>query len=168
VLPGYAEHLRTGQIDLLILPREVASDVGDFASAPLFDDRFVGIAASDNRAVDGLTLQTFSLLPYLAYKVNGARSHVDKQLDELGVPRNVQMTTESFLIPPLVIAGSPLVAIIHERASTILGPTQGFRTFQLPTELPGIRQELYWHPRRTDDPAHAWLRERICEIAAVT
>jgi hypothetical protein len=25
---------------------------------------------------------------------------------------------------------------------------------------------LWWHPRHTADPAHAWLRARIAEIAA--
>jgi hypothetical protein len=25
---------------------------------------------------------------------------------------------------------------------------------------------LWWNPRRTMDPAHAWLRARIAEIAA--
>jgi hypothetical protein len=26
---------------------------------------------------------------------------------------------------------------------------------------------LWWHPRSTADPAHAWLRERITEVGSV-
>ena len=29
-----------------------------------------------------------------------------------------------------------------------------------------LAQMLWWNPRRTMDPAHAWLRARIAEIAA--
>ena len=32
--------------------------------------------------------------------------------------------------------------------------------------LPPITEMLWWNPRRTMDPAHAWLRARIAEIAA--
>lgn len=33
-------------------------------------------------------------------------------------------------------------------------------------DLPPITEMLWWNPRRTMDPAHAWLRARIAEIAA--
>ena len=33
-------------------------------------------------------------------------------------------------------------------------------------DLPLITEMLWWNPRRTMDPAHAWLRARIAEIAA--
>jgi len=32
--------------------------------------------------------------------------------------------------------------------------------------LPAITEMLWWHRRHTMDPAHAWLRARIAEIAA--
>jgi hypothetical protein len=32
--------------------------------------------------------------------------------------------------------------------------------------LPSITEMLWWNPRHTTDPAHAWLRARIAEIAA--
>jgi hypothetical protein len=31
--------------------------------------------------------------------------------------------------------------------------------------LKPITQTLFWHPRRTNDPAHRWLREQIVEAA---
>jgi hypothetical protein len=33
-------------------------------------------------------------------------------------------------------------------------------------DLSPITEMLWWNPRRTMDPAHAWLRARIAEIAA--
>ncbi len=166
VLADYAQQLRSGRIDMLILPSEVAEDVGDFERAELFADRFIGLASADNPHIDGLTSERFSSLPYLAYRVNGDRSNVDKQLDALGVARNVEMTTESFVVPLLIIAGSDMVAMVHERAIALREPTSGLRTFAPPVPLTPIHQYLYWHPRRSGDPAHAWLRELIVDLAS--
>jgi hypothetical protein len=35
-----------------------------------------------------------------------------------------------------------------------------------PVPLPAITEMLWWHPRHTANPAHAWIRGRIAEIAA--
>lgn len=166
VLPGYSDDLRAGRLDLLILPYEVVEDVADMESAFLFSDRFIGAASQSNHEVDeGLTVEKFSTLPYLAYRVNGERSHVDMQLDDLGVHRNVEMTTESFLIPPLILTESRLISMIHERIGKLLGPMTGLKLFEPPVPLKPINQALFWHPRRTDDPGHRWLREQIIEMA---
>jgi hypothetical protein len=34
-----------------------------------------------------------------------------------------------------------------------------------PIDLPGVVETLWWHSRSTTDPAHAWLRTRIGEVA---
>jgi hypothetical protein len=44
--------------------------------------------------------------------------------------------------------------------------TADVRLLEPPLPLPGIAEMLWWHPRHTADPAHAWLRARIAEIAA--
>jgi DNA-binding transcriptional LysR family regulator len=165
VRTGYSSDLRSGRLDLLILPHEVAEDIGGMESEDLFTDHFVGAASADNAEVDDLTVEKFSSLPYIAYRVNGGSSNVDKQLDALGVQRNVEMTTESFLVPPLILAGSRLIAMLHERTGALLAASAGLRLFEPPVELAPISQALFWHPRRTDDPAHRWLREQIVATA---
>jgi DNA-binding transcriptional LysR family regulator len=44
--------------------------------------------------------------------------------------------------------------------------TADVRFLEPPMDLPPITEMLWWNPRRTMDPAHAWLRARIAEIAA--
>lgn len=161
----YSSDLRSGRVDLLILPVEVAEDVAGMESAELFTDHFVGAAGADNAEVDDMTVDKFSSLPYIAYRVNGGSSNVDKQLDGLGVHRNVEMTTESFLVPPLILAGSRLITMIHARTGALLADSAGLRTFEPPVHLQPIGQRLFWHPRRTDDPAHRWIREQIVATA---
>lgn len=165
VLPGYGDDLRTGRIDMLILPREVAQNIGDLQSADLFSDRFVGAASAKNTDVEDMTVENFSTLPYLAYQVNGGPSNVDKQLDALGVRRNVEMTTESFLVPPLILADSRMITMIHARTGALLRGSAGLRLFEPPVPLSPINQALFWHPRRADDPGHRWLRDQIIHLA---
>jgi LysR family transcriptional regulator, nod-box dependent transcriptional activator len=67
-------------------------------------------------------------------------SIVDTYLAQARVSRRIEFTVESFLLAPFLLQGTDLVAVVPERAAG--------------------------HPRRTMDPAHAWLRARIAEIAA--
>jgi hypothetical protein len=41
------------------------------------------------------------------------------------------------------------------------------RILEPPVELPLVPAFLFWHERDAGDPAHAWFRERIAEIARV-
>ena len=73
---------------------------------------------------------------------------------------------ESFLLAPFLLQGTDLVAVVPERAASHLRRTADVRFLEPPMALPPITEMLWWNPRRTMDPAHAWLRARIAEIAA--
>src|SRR5919204_140988 len=60
--------------------------------------------------------------------------------------------------PLLVRQGATLVPTA--RADALIGPVH-----ESPIELPALVETLWWHPRATADPAHAWLRARIGEVA---
>jgi DNA-binding transcriptional LysR family regulator len=56
--------------------------------------------------------------------------------------------------------------VVPERAAGHLRRTAAVRFLEPPLPLPPITEMLWWHPRHTADPAHAWLRARIGEVAA--
>jgi DNA-binding transcriptional LysR family regulator len=58
------------------------------------------------------------------------------------------------------------LAVVPERAVGHLRRTADVRFLEAPMDLPPITGMLWWNPRRTMDPAHAWLRARIADIAA--
>lgn len=166
VLEGYDDEVRQGAIDVMILPREVAANVADLASEELFDDRFVCAMCVDHPdRLTELDVETFQRLPYLACRANGLRSTVDRELDELGIGRNVEMTTESFVIAPLLLRGTRLIAMIHERLGRQLVSVAHIRMLDPPVAITPITQCMFWHPRRTDDPGLQWLRTRLSAIA---
>jgi hypothetical protein len=47
----------------------------------------------------------------------------------------------------------------------IVGGRPNIRQSDVVIALPQITQTLWWHERHTADPAHAWIRARIAEIA---
>jgi DNA-binding transcriptional LysR family regulator len=74
--PGddYEVRLRRGQLDLLLIPREVLVSYRDFPHQLLFQDRFVCAVDADNDSVgDSISLEEFSLLPYLATSCGHAK-----------------------------------------------------------------------------------------------
>lgn len=166
VWSDYAPRLRHDSIDFVVLPLEVAEDVADMSQQALFVDRFVCAAGVDHpQDLNKMTRGVFSKLPYIAYRVNGGQSNVDKQLDDLGVNRNVEMTTESFLIAPFMLTGTRFIAIIHERLAKEIQVSAKISLYDPPVPVDPVTQTLYWHPRRMKDPAHMWLRNLIFEVS---
>ncbi len=166
VLTDYRQQVRSGEIDFLILPEEVAGEVDDLDSVALFTDHFIGAASADNPHIDRLTAEDFDRQPYVAYRVNGTASNVDAQLLAIGRSPSVEMTTESFIIPALMLPGTPLIALVHERTLACLPPASGIRAFTPPFDLAPIHQRLFWHPRHATDPGHRWLQSLMAEHAA--
>jgi LysR family transcriptional regulator, nod-box dependent transcriptional activator len=91
---------------------------------------------------------------------------VDTYLAQAAVPRRVEFIVESFLLAPALLQGTSLVTLVLERAAPLLRRTAAIRLLEPPLPLPSLIQSLWWSPHRTSDPALAWVRAKIGEIAA--
>ena len=115
-----------------------------------------------------MTMEAYQRLGHLVY--SAVRGHpvsiVDTYLAQAGLARRIEFTVESFLLAPFLLQGTDLVTLVLERAGPHLERTAAVRLLEPPLDLPPITEMLWWHPRHTADPAHAWLRARIAEIAA--
>lgn len=171
VLPRSTEAarlLRDGEVDLVIEPAEIMPDVA-LPSQRLFADRWLCCVWDGNGQVgDVMTLETYLRLGHLVYSMGRGQpvSLVDQHLAQTRTPRSIEFTVESFLLAPFLLQGTELVTLVLERAGPHLQRTAAVRFLEPPLQLPPITEMLWWHPRRTADPAHAWLRARIAEIAA--
>ncbi|MCF1592299.1 LysR family transcriptional regulator [Streptomyces muensis] len=167
VRSDFAEQLHKDQIDLLVLPTELVGPRPTFAHRHLFHDRYVLVADRDNQAIGpALTVEEFAQMPYVAYSGGPLPSIADAQLDSLGVRRRVEMSTESFVIIPFLVTGTPFVSLVHERLARHVAGQTHLQIAEAPVALRPISEALFWNPRHTDDPAYTWLRERIAERAA--
>jgi len=92
------------------------------------------------------------------------RGRVDDALAEQGLSRRVVLSMPHFA--PLVdcVAANRLATAIPTQFAEIYARPRGLRIFHLPFDPPSADIRLYWHSRRTRDPAHAWLRKIVHEL----
>lgn len=165
---SYREELEHHEADLLILPREVDAGVLRHPHRTLFTERFVCVTWSGNREVGGrMTREAFCRLPHLAYAPEPLPSLAELALSALGVVRDIEVTTQSFVLAPFLVRGTRLVAVVHERVAQALAEAADARIWELPFDLQPVTEVMYWHPRAEDDAGHRWLRDRIAAAAAL-
>src|SRR5215471_2839302 len=165
--PDAVRLLRDGEADLVIEPVEIMPDAA-LPKMRLFADRWLCCVWEGTAEVgDRMTIETYLRLGHLVY--SAVRGHpvslVDTYLARAKVPRRIEFTVESFLLAPFLLQGTDLVTLVPERAASHLRRTAAVRFLEPLLPLPSITEMLWWNPCHTVDPAHAWLRARIAEIA---
>jgi DNA-binding transcriptional LysR family regulator len=135
---------------------------GDFA--PLFTDHYVCLVDAQNPAVrDGtLSWDAFNELP-LASATFGLHHHTpaDRRLREMGFARKPQVVARGFLPLPSIVAGTSMVAVVPSRLAKRLGPGTGTLAVAAPFGTVMLNENLWWHPNRSADLGHRWLRTRL-------
>ena len=172
VLPRLADAgraLLNGDVDLVIEPPEIMGET-DLESLRLWDDRWECCVWEGNTRVgERMTMEHYAALGHLIYSMGSAGQPValpDLHMERLGVPRRIEVSVESFLLAPFLLQGTDLVTLIPKRAEAFLRRTGDIRVLESPVELPPLVEMLWWHSRANADPAHAWLRTRIGEVAS--
>ncbi len=159
------ERLRRGSADVLIFPSELNRELAELPCTTLFSDRFVLVADRDNPDVaEGVDLERFASLPYLSVTA-GQPSLVERQLDAQGVVRRADVCTEAFVVAPMMVLGTRLVAVVQERLARFVAAGTSLRILEAPFVLRPLTESMWWNPRTTDDPAHRWLRQRLLDRA---
>jgi LysR family nod box-dependent transcriptional activator len=160
--------LRDGSVDLVIEPAQILADAA-LPCQPLFSDRWLCCVWSGSTQVgERMTLDTYLRLGHLVYSMGRGQpvSLPDAHLSQAKISRKIEFVVESFLLAPFLLQGTDLVTLVPERAGEHLRRTADVRFLEPPVAVPPFTETLWWHPRRTADPAHAWIRERVAEIAA--
>jgi DNA-binding transcriptional LysR family regulator len=167
VQTDYVGLTRNGDIDFFILPAELVDPRIPFPHRHLFTDRYVLVADAANDAIgDTVTREQFSTLPYIAFNGGPHPSFADSQLDALEVARRVELSTQSLVVMPLLVVGTPLVTLAHERLARHFAAQVPLRVIEAPVPLRPVSETLFWHTRQAEDPGHRWLRELLAQQAA--
>lgn len=170
--------LRSGEIDLAIGAFPPDGLPSDLRRAPLFDDRFAGLARASHPTARGrVDLATYAALPHAvasrprAHGAHDGAAH-DGAADDLiaarGVSRREVMVVPHVFLLPHVITASDLVATVAARLGRAFSSVLPLRTFDLPFELPPIEIAMVWNGRTEHDPARAWLRDVVAGAAPRT
>jgi DNA-binding transcriptional LysR family regulator len=87
-----------------------------------------------------------------------------RQLNLLGVEPRVDITVDSFLSVPFLIAGTRRIAVLQTRLAQRLAATAGVRVLPCPWDAVPLREAFWWHPSHRRDPAHQWLRGFLQDV----
>jgi DNA-binding transcriptional LysR family regulator len=166
VAPEFLADLRRDRIDLAIVPRELMPERVGLPHEELFRDRYICAVDADNDEVgDALTTEQFTRHRHLASGGGVLPALGHRQLGAFGLLPAAEISTQTSLLTPFLLAGTDMITLVLERLGRRLQEAANIRLVEPPIPLQSITETMYWHPRRGDDPSHRWLREQLIEAS---
>jgi len=159
------EDLRTGRIDLFL---------GTWFSVPtsfkqhlLRQETFACIARQGHPKIKSrLTLKTFVEVGHvLVTPSEKPIGDVDTVLSDQGLGRRVVLRTPHFLIAPLVVARTDLIATLPRGVATTFAEILPLKVYPPPLDAPGFPIQMVWHSRTHEQAPHKWLRRVIMDLS---
>ncbi len=115
----------------------------------LYEEDFICAGRGDHTDLaDSLDLDRYLSLRHLQVSMKGNPSgYVDAVLSEKGLKRNVVVTVGHFLMAPMLVDASDLVATEPRRLFAPLAGRLPLRLFPPPLDIPSFRVVQTWHAR---------------------
>jgi DNA-binding transcriptional LysR family regulator len=134
----------------------------------LYEEEFVCAGRRDHPILSGgLDLDRYLSLRHLQVSLKGEpHGYVDAVLQERGIKRTVSVTVGHFLMAPLLVHKSDLIATEPRRLFRGLTDRLPLAVSPPPFEIPSFRVVQTWHTRYDADPGHTWLRSLLLEVGA--
>jgi DNA-binding transcriptional LysR family regulator len=151
-------------VDGLFLPRGYLTDV---PHVDLYSDSWVVVVSADNAVVGTeLDLADLAAAPWvMTHHRPPFTTTAVLQLHLLGIEPRVEVVVESCLAIPTMLAGTGRVALLQSRLAARLASRCDLRVLDCPFDAGQLVEALWWHPVHTSDPAHAWLRNLLVDLA---
>jgi DNA-binding transcriptional LysR family regulator len=174
--PSLGLHIAQPAGDNVRLVEEGAADLalGVFETAPgslhrrrLYTDDFVCVVRAGHPCVAaGLGLARYLALRHAAVTISGVGgSAVDAALSARGLTRHVALRVPHFLAGAMLVAESDMILTLPGRLARRLADTLPLAVLPLPLQVDPVVPSMIWHERFHGDPAHAWVRQQIVEVA---
>ncbi|MDH4559933.1 LysR family transcriptional regulator [Pseudomonas sp. BN411] len=161
------EALEHRHCDLVILPHAHGSS--RHPQQPLFEDGFSVIACAENPGLaEGLTMERYLAAPHVVRETGpGAQGSMEAEfLASHGLERRVAVAVEQFGLIPEFVVGGPCISTLHSRLARLYARRFPLRLLAPPLAMPPTLQVVQWHAYQDSDPALAWLRGLLAEVAA--
>ena len=160
------EALLRGQADLLIGIDNVVST--EHPTALLYTEDFVIAGWRDNPMLAGaMTLETYGQLGHIAVRFGQHTSSYEATAAaRLGsVARRVEVIAPNFMSVGGLLVGTHRIATLHRLLALRMAEYLPLKLMELPFAMPPVRETAQWSSRSANDPAIAWLVDRLKQIA---
>ncbi len=156
---GWRRGLERGALDVVLGP----APRGKLRSERLIAERFACIARKGHpRVAKRLTAKDYAAEAHVV--VRAAPS--DPALADPGRKRRAAVTVAHFLLVPEIVARTDLIATVPERVAERFAERFPLVVHRSPVRPAGFALTMTWHSRTDADPARAWLRRLVTEVAA--
>ncbi len=157
------EVLESGEADLAI--GSIHAIPTELFQQRLFTHPFICISSATNRKIGKrLTLDAYKAAPHIAVSLSGRREEIyDRVIDDFGIERNIVIMTPHFLVVPLLIENTDLIATVPRELGTVFSKYKCVRAWPTPLELPRFDLRQHWHPCYHHDSANRWLRQLVAD-----
>lgn len=160
------EEGRRGVLDLAVAPdlsplppTAGTLSYAEFVTRPLYTRRFVLIGARSRWSFP-LPLEEWLAADHVIVSLDGGgRGFVDELLAARGLTRRVAATVTSFGGVARLVARTELLAVLPEEVVRTAGEDLAWSA--PPIEVPSVPMLSIWHPARTTDARHRFLRDRV-------
>ena len=156
------EQLELGLLDLCLTGQ---ASCRELQVQVLFRERFVLAVRADHPLAGApVSVKGFVAFPHVLVDVVHSRLHsIDERLAALSLQRRIALRMPSFLAAAFFARNSDIIVPMPERIAALHAASMGLSILQPPPELDlGAYDYVQaWHPRRTEDPLHQWLRELV-------
>jgi DNA-binding transcriptional LysR family regulator len=157
------ELLDRGDLDLAIGTFDKQGE--RFSTQPLLQDGFVAVLRKGHAATGKrpLSIETFAALPHLEISsVHHAIDFIDEALARKKLTRRIALRAP-FLSAVGILVTSDMVSIFPHRIAEELVRYRPLMMQPLPVASPTIETAMLWPRRLTNQPAHRWLRDMVCQ-----
>ena len=152
------EVLASGSIDGLIVPHGWLTGL---EHQDLLEDAWVFVVAAHDRRTR-LDLDDLAARPWVNARLPNGSLHLGMQrVLEAGVQPRVEVDVDSSMAVPMFLPGTDRVAVIARSVVDRFGGELGIKEVEGPVSLGRFRHAFWWHPSRTDDARHRWLRSVV-------
>jgi DNA-binding transcriptional LysR family regulator len=161
------EALERGELDLLVLPEQVAS-----ASHPcekLYEENYDCLVWTGNTTIgETLLFEEYLEAGHISVEFgpNRVAAFDGWFLEQHGVNRRVELICTSLIAPPVLVVGTQRIATVHRRLAHLAAQYLPVRVLNAPMKIPPLNQMVQWHKHRDSSPALVWLRKVLVEEAA--
>jgi DNA-binding transcriptional LysR family regulator len=140
----------------------------ELPSEELWSDHWVAaVSVDDADLIEPLSLEQYLQRPHLVYStgLQDISSLADRAIYASNPEARIAVSTHSFVLIPMLLGHSRLVALVNERLASQFASFAGIKLLEVLFDMPDISEAMYWHPRFTTDPAHRWLRSLLKKCA---
>lgn len=161
---NFAE-VAAGRMELTVAP--MVEGIAGIVRQRLFDDYNVCVLREGHPALKRFTLERFAALPHLQVSARGlGPDFIDAALKKRKLARRVVLRVPHFATAPHLVVTTDAVAVVPHRIALAWQKGSGVAFVDAPLPLPSVTMGQYFPELLRNDPAHAWLRRLVHEVAS--